>query len=262
QHVFSFRAVEIMVIDEADRMFDLGFIKDVRFLMRRLPERDRRQCLLFSATLSHRVLELAYEHMNDATKLTVETEFVTADRVRQIVYFPETEEKLPLLMGLLSRMDAHRSMLFVNMKVAAEKVARRLERQGFLIGMLSGDLPQKKRQNLLRKSQRGEIEILTATDAAARGLHIPDVSHVFNYDLPQDAEDYVHRIGRTARLGAEGDAISFACDMYAQGLPDIETYIGQKIPTAAIDPELLIAPPPRPRATTAVVEEQADGSIP
>jgi ATP-dependent RNA helicase RhlB len=262
QHVFSFRAVEIMVIDEADRMFDLGFIKDVRFLMRRLPERDRRQCLLFSATLSHRVLELAYEHMNEAEKLTVETEFVTADRVRQVVYFPATEEKLPLLIGLLSRTDASRSMVFVNMKVAAEKVARRLERQGFAVGMLSGDVPQKKRQSLLGKFQRGEIEILIATDVAARGLHIPDVSHVFNYDLPQDAEDYVHRIGRTARLGAEGDAISFACDMYAQGLPEIETYIGQKIPVASVDPSLLLAPPPRTRAMPIQTEDEDDGSIP
>ena len=262
QHVFSFRAVEIMVIDEADRMFDLGFIKDVRFLMRRLPERDRRQCLLFSATLSHRVLELAYEHMNEAEKLTVETEFVTADRVRQVVYFPATEEKLPLLIGLLSRTDASRSMVFVNMKVAAEKVARRLERQGFAVGMLSGDVPQKKRQSLLGKFQRGEIEILIATDVAARGLHIPDVSHVFNYDLPQDAEDYVHRIGRTARLGAEGDAISFACDMYAQGLPEIETYIGQKIPVASVDPSLLVAPPPRTRAMPIQTEDEDDGSIP
>ncbi len=261
QHVFSFRAVEIMVIDEADRMFDLGFIKDVRFLMRRLPERDRRQCLLFSATLSHRVLELAYEHMNEAEKLTVETEFVTADRVRQVVYFPATEEKLPLLIGLLSRTDASRSMVFVNMKVAAEKVARRLERQGFAVGMLSGDVPQKKRQSLLGKFQRGEIEILIATDVAARGLHIPDVSHVFNYDLPQDAEDYVHRIGRTARLGAEGDAISFACDMYAQGLPEIETYIGQKIPVASVDPSLLVAPPPRTRAMPVQTEDEDDGSI-
>jgi ATP-dependent RNA helicase RhlB len=247
QHVFSFKAVEIMVIDEADRMFDLGFIADVRFILRRLPERTRRQCLLFSATLSHRVLELAYEHMNEAQKLTVETEFVTADRVRQIIYFPASEEKLPLLIGLLSRIDAKRSMIFVNMKVAAEKVARRLERQGFLVGMLSGDVPQKKRQTLLGKFQRGEIEILIATDVAARGLHIPDVSHVYNYDLPQDAEDYVHRIGRTARLGAEGDAISFACDMYAQSLPDIETYIGQKIPVGAIDPALLVLPLPRHR---------------
>ena len=263
QHVFSLANVEIMVIDEADRMFDLGFIKDVRYILRRLPEREQRQCLLFSATLSHRVLELAYEHMNDPEKLTVESDNVTADRVRQIVYFPATEEKLPLLIGLLSRMDAHRSMVFVNMKVAAEKVARRLERQGFAVGMLSGDVPQKKRQSLLGKFQRGDIEILIATDVAARGLHIDNVSHVFNYDLPQDAEDYVHRIGRTARLGAEGDAISFACDMYAQGLPDIETYIGQKIPVARVEPELLIAPPPRPRAANAdTVEDEDDGSIP
>ena len=262
QHVFSLANVEVMVIDEADRMFDLGFIKDVRYIMRRLPERDKRQCLLFSATLSHRVLELAYEHMNEAQKLTVESDNVTADRVRQVIYFPASEEKLPLLIGLLSRMDAHRSMVFVNMKVAAEKVARRLERQGFVVGMLSGDVPQKKRQSLLGKFQRGEIEILIATDVAARGLHIQDVSHVFNYDLPQDAEDYVHRIGRTARLGAEGDAISFACDMYAQGLPDIEAYIGQKIPVARVDPELLLAPPPRVRSTPLPVSvEEDDGSI-
>ena len=262
QHVFSFRAVEVMVIDEADRMFDLGFIKDVRYILRRLPERERRQCLLFSATLSHRVLELAYEHMNEPEKLTVESENITADRVRQLIYFPASEEKLPLLISLLSRTDARRSMVFVNMKVAAEKVARRLERQGFAVGMLSGDVPQKKRQSLLGKFQRGEIEILIATDVAARGLHIPDVSHVFNYDLPQDAEDYVHRIGRTARLGAEGDAISFACDMYAQGLPDIEAYIGQKIPVARVEPELLVAPPPRVRTTPLPVSvEEDDGSI-
>ena len=264
QHVFSLRAVEMMVIDEADRMFDLGFIADVRFILRRLPERTRRQCLLFSATLSHRVLELAYEHMNEAQKLTVETEFVTADRVRQLIYFPASEEKIPLLIGLLSRTDAKRSMIFVNMKVAAEKVSRRLERQGFAVGMLSGDVPQKKRQSLLGKFQRGEIEVLIATDVAARGLHIPDVSHVYNYDLPQDAEDYVHRIGRTARLGAEGDAISFACDMYAQSLPEIEEYIGQKIPVGTMDPALLALPPPRHRpeapAGAAFVEED-DGSI-
>jgi ATP-dependent RNA helicase RhlB len=201
--------------------------------------------MLFSATLSHRVLELAYEHMNEAQKLTVETDNVTADRVRQVIYFPASEEKLPLLINLLSRIDAHRSMVFVNMKVAAEKVARRLEKHGFRVGMLSGDVPQKKRQSLLGKFQRGEIEILIATDVAARGLHIPDVTHVVNYDLPMDAEDYVHRIGRTARLGADGDAISFACDMYAQGLPDIEAYIGQKIPVARVEPELLVIPPPR-----------------
>jgi ATP-dependent RNA helicase RhlB len=155
-------------------------------------------------------------------------------------------------------------MIFVNMKVAAEKVARRLERQGFLVGMLSGDVPQKKRQSLLGKFQRGEIEILIATDVAARGLHIPDVSHVYNYDLPQDAEDYVHRIGRTARLGAEGDAISFACDMYAQSLPEIEVFVGQKIPVGVIDPAILALPPPRhrPEPVAGAQDDDDDGSIP
>jgi ATP-dependent RNA helicase RhlB len=261
QHVFSFNAIEAVVLDEADRMFDLGFIKDIRFLFRRMPPREQRQSMLFSATLSQRVLELAYEHMNEAEKLAVEADNVTADRVRQVVYFPAKEEKLQLLIGLLSRVDAHRSMVFVNTKIAAEKVTRALERQGFSVATLSGDVPQAKRERLLGKFQKGEIEVLVATDVAARGLHIPDVSHVFNYDLPHDAEDYVHRIGRTARLGAEGDAISFACDLYAMGLPDIEKYIEQKIPTASIDPQLLVAPPPRPRAQAAAsnaADEEAD----
>ena len=259
QHVFSFRAVEVVVIDEADRMFDLGFIKDIRFLLRRMPPREQRQGMLFSATLSHRVLELAYEHMNSPEKVTAETETVTASHVRQAVYFPAKEEKLPLLISLLSRIDAKRSIVFVNTKIAAEKVTRTLERQGFTVATLSGDVPQAKRERLLGKFQRGEIEVLVATDVAARGLHIPAVSHVFNYDLPHDAEDYVHRIGRTARLGAEGDAISFACDLYAMGLPDIEAYIGQKIPVERIEPELLIAPPRRPRRAGADVQRRRHG---
>ncbi|HET7924289.1 MAG TPA: DEAD/DEAH box helicase [Rhodanobacteraceae bacterium] len=258
QHVFSFRGIEALVIDEADRMFDLGFIKDIRFLLRRMPPREQRQSMLFSATLSHRVLELAYEHMNSPEKLTAEYESVTASRVRQVVYFPAKEEKLPLLIGLLSRIDAHRSIVFVNTKIAAEKVTRSLEHQGHTVATLSGDVPQAKRERLLGKFQRGEIELLVATDVAARGLHIPDVSHVFNYDLPHDAEDYVHRIGRTARLGAEGDAISFACDLYAMALPDIEAYIEQKIPVERIDAAMLVAPPRRERtATTATTEDEA-----
>jgi ATP-dependent RNA helicase RhlB len=256
QHVFSFRGIEALVIDEADRMFDLGFIKDIRFLLRRMPPREQRQSMLFSATLSHRVLELAYEHMNSPEKLTAETESVTASRVRQAVYFPAKEEKLPLLIGLLSRIDAHRSIVFVNTKIAAEKVTRALEYQGHTVATLSGDVPQAKRERLLAKFQRGEIEMLVATDVAARGLHIPDVSHVFNYDLPHDAEDYVHRIGRTARLGAEGDAISFACDLYAMTLPDIEAYIEQKIPVERIEPDLLVAPPRRPRAASAAANTE------
>ncbi|MBC6943107.1 MAG: ATP-dependent RNA helicase RhlB, partial [Xanthomonadales bacterium] len=260
QHVFSFNGIEAVVLDEADRMFDLGFIKDIRFLFRRMPPREERQSLLFSATLSHRVLELAYDHMNEPEKLTVEADHVTADRVRQVVYFPAKEEKLPLLINLLSRLDVHRSIVFVNTKLAAEKITRGLERQGFGVATLSGDVPQAKRERLLAKFKRGEIEILVATDVAARGLHIPDVSHVFNYDLPQDAEDYVHRIGRTARLGAEGDAISFACDLYAMSLPDIEAYIEQKVPTAAITPDLLEAPPPRQRKAPSAVDAAAEAA--
>ncbi len=249
QHkVVSLHACEMCVLDEADRMFDLGFIKDIRFLLRRMPARTTRQTLLFSATLSHRVLELAYEHMNEPQKLVVETETITASRVRQKLYYPADEEKLPLLLGLLSRSEGARTMVFVNTKAFVERVARSLERAGYRVGVLSGDVPQKKRESLLKKFQAGQLEILVATDVAARGLHIDGVSHVYNYDLPFDAEDYVHRIGRTARLGAEGDAISFACERYAMGLPDIEAYIDQKLPSEPVTAELLKALPRTPRA--------------
>ncbi|WP_374605953.1 ATP-dependent RNA helicase RhlB [Thermomonas sp.] len=248
QHkVVSLHACELCVLDEADRMFDLGFIKDIRFLLRRMPERTTRQTLLFSATLSHRVLELAYEHMNEPEKLVVETETITAARVRQKLYYPADEEKLPLLIGLLSRSEGARTMVFVNTKAFVERVARGLERAGYRVGVLSGDVPQKKRESLLKKFQAGQLELLVATDVAARGLHIDGVSHVYNYDLPFDAEDYVHRIGRTARLGAEGDAISFACERYGMSLPDIEAYIDQKIPGEHVTPEMLIALPRKPR---------------
>ncbi|HTA63901.1 MAG TPA: ATP-dependent RNA helicase RhlB, partial [Xanthomonadaceae bacterium] len=244
QHkVVSLHACEVCVLDEADRMFDLGFIKDIRFLLRRMPACTERQTLLFSATLSHRVLELAYEHMNEPEKLVVETESVTTARVRQKVYFPANEEKIPLLVGLLTRSEGVRTMVFVNTKAWVEKVAFGLERAGFRVGVISGDVPQKKRESLLNRFKRADLEILVATDVAARGLHIDGVSHVFNFDLPFDAEDYVHRIGRTARLGAEGDAISFACERYAQSLPEIEAFIEQKIPVAPVEAALLVAAP-------------------
>jgi len=255
QHkVVSLHACEMCVLDEADRMFDLGFIKDIRFLLRRMPERTTRQTLLFSATLSHRVLELAYEHMNEPEKLVVETEFITAAKVRQKLYYPADEEKIPLLIGLLSRSEGARTMVFVNTKAFVERVARALERAGYRVGVLSGDVPQKKRESLLKRFQAGQLELLVATDVAARGLHIDGVSHVFNYDLPFDAEDYVHRIGRTARLGAEGDAISFACERYAMSLPDIEAYIEQKIPSEPVTAELLTALPRPERPKPAVGE--------
>lgn len=266
QHkVVSLHACEMCVLDEADRMFDLGFIKDIRFLLRRMPERTTRQTLLFSATLSHRVLELAYEHMNEPEKLVVETEFITAAKVRQKLYYPADDEKIPLLIGLLSRSEGARTMVFVNTKAFVERVARALERAGYRVGVLSGDVPQKKRESLLKRFQAGQLELLVATDVAARGLHIDGVSHVFNYDLPFDAEDYVHRIGRTARLGAEGDAISFACERYAMSLPDIEAYIEQKIPSEPVTAELLTALPrperPKPEAGEGDEEEESIGQI-
>ena len=264
QHkVVSLHACEVCILDEADRMFDLGFIKDIRFLLRRMPVRTERQTLLFSATLSHRVLELAYEHMNDPEKIVVETETITAARVRQVLYYPADEEKLPLLIGLLSRSEGARTMVFVNTKAFVERVARALERAGYRVGVLSGDVPQKKRESLLKKFQAGQLELLVATDVAARGLHIDGVSHVFNYDLPFDAEDYVHRIGRTARLGAEGDAISFACERYAMSLPDIEAYIEQKIPSEPVTQELLTALPraPKPQVEAEAEEGESIGEI-
>ena len=260
QNVFGLNGVEVMVVDEADRMFDLGFIKDVRFIFHRLPARERRQVLLFSATLSYRVLELAYEHMHNPEKLVAESDHVTADHVHQSVYFPAREEKMPLLLNLLDRLKPTRSIIFVNTRAAAEHVTERVRRHGCRVGAVSGDVPQLKRQKLLQRFKAGQLDILVATDVAARGLHIPEVSHVFNFDLPHEAEDYVHRIGRTARLGAEGDAISFACDRYAIALPDIEAYIGQSIPVAHMEPDLLVMPKPRELDPEYVANVAADSA--
>lgn len=249
QHVFDLRHAQVLVLDEADRMFDLGFIADIRFILRRLPRPDLRQSMLFSATLSQRVLELAYEHMNNPELVRIEPDKVTIDRIRQVIYFPAMDEKIPLLVGLLRETEAHRTMVFVNTRRMAERLEASLRANGFHAQALSGDVPQKKRLQFLRQFHEGELAVLIATDVASRGLHIPDVSHVFNFDLPQDAADYVHRIGRTARAGADGDAISFGCEEYAISLPDIEAYIGHKIPVASVDPALLPRlEPPGPMA--------------
>ena len=250
QGVYNLRQIRVMVLDEADRMFDLGFIKDIRYVLRRLPERDKRQSLMFSATLSQRVLELAYEHMNEPELMKVETDQVTSENVKQTVYYPANKEKIPLLAGLLKQFEGGRIMVFTNTRAATERVDRTLNANGFHAASISGQVPQKTRQSLLRRFHDGEIPILVATDVAARGLHIPDVTHVVNFDLPQDAPDYVHRIGRTARLGAAGEAISFACENYAFHLPEIEEYIGYSIPVQHVEKEMLLdikRPPPRPR---------------
>ena len=264
QHVFDLRAIQVAVLDEADRMFDLGFIKDIRFILRRLPHPTERLNMMFSATLSYRVLELAYEHMNNPELIRIEPDKMTVDRVRQVLYFPSTEEKIPLLMGLLRRIDAHRTMVFVNTRRSAEVLERTLTANGFVAQALSGDVPQTKRLKMMRDFHNGDVAVLIATDVASRGLHIPDVSHVFNFDLPNDAEDYVHRIGRTARAGAEGDAICFGCEEYAISLPDIESYIGHQIPRAAIEPADLAAvtaPPPAPWRERAPRPGQGRGGV-
>lgn len=249
QKIYNLKHIEIVVLDEADRMFDLGFIDDIRFLLRRMPPPAQRQSMLFSATLSHRVMELAYEHMNSPETLTVETEQVTADLVEQKVFYPANDEKLSLLIGLMRTLESHHSMVFTNTRAAADRVGRTLNANGILAAVISGRVRQEKRQKLLKRFHDGDVPVLVATDVAARGLHIPDVTHVFNFDLPQDAPDYVHRIGRTARLGAKGDAISFACEDYAFHLPEIEEYIGYAIETdsagAEIMPEITIPPPPK-----------------
>ncbi|MEQ8426267.1 MAG: DEAD/DEAH box helicase [Gammaproteobacteria bacterium] len=244
QKVFKFKDVEIVILDEADRMFDLGFISDIRFMLRRMPKPEQRMNMLFSATLSHRVMELAYEHMNSPELIKINPEQVTADKVSQVLYHVANEEKIPLLIGMLKKIDPTRTIVFVNTKRAAEKVWSYLEGNEIHAAILSGDVPQKKRQRLFNEFSTGDLKVLVATDLAARGLHIPEVSHVFNYDLPQNAEDYVHRIGRTARAGASGDAVSFGCEEFIYSLMDIEVLIGYPLPVKSITEDLLIEPAP------------------
>jgi len=232
QRVFSLHRIEALIIDEADRMFDMGFIKDLRYILRQLPPFEKRQTMLFSATLSHRVMELAYEFMNLPENVKIEPEQVTAERIEQILYHVSRREKFPLLLGLLKNEPAaDRVMVFVNTKREAEHLAGRLKHNDFKAAVLSGDIPQKKRMRILADFKEDRLRFLIATDVASRGLHIEDVTHVVNYDLPQDSEDYVHRIGRTARAGAVGKAISFADEDLAFHIPDIEEYIGLKIPS-------------------------------
>ncbi|MGB1008556.1 MAG: DEAD/DEAH box helicase [Thiolinea sp.] len=239
QKVFTLRHAQAMVLDEADRMFDMGFIQDVRYLLRKLPKPTERLNMLFSATLSQKVLELGYEHMNNPVSIKVETESVSADNIVEHVYFPANQEKIPLLVGLIRQLEPYRAIVFVNTKHNAEKIDAFLRANAVKAALISGDVRQNKRERLLQEFSAGKHQVLIATDVAARGLHISDVSHVFNFDLPQIAEDYVHRIGRTARAGASGEAHSFACEDTAFYLPDIEEYTGKSIPVSSIAAEML-----------------------
>jgi len=242
QGVFALDALEVIILDEADRMFDLGFIADIRYLFRAMPEPSERLNLLFSATLSARVSELAYEHMSEPEVVKIEAE-ITGDRITEIAFMPSNEEKIPLLMGLLKNANDERCVVFINTKHMAEKIDAWLKANDFKCAMLSGDVPQKKRETLLQRFKDGDVTVLIATDVAARGLHIPDVHFVVNFDLPTDAEDYVHRIGRTARAGASGTAMSLICETYAMNIMDIEQYIEHSIPVERDIAELMFKDP-------------------
>src|SRR5438876_5108899 len=230
QHIWSTRRVEVLVIDEADRMFDMGFIADLRFILRRLAKPERRQSFLFSATLSFRVLELTWEFTNHPTQITITPKQKTVEKAEQVLYHVGREEKFNLLLGLLKREGGSRILIFSNTREEARRLEDRLGRNGWQARALTGDLDQKKRLKILNDFKEGELPILVATDVASRGLHIEGVTPVVNWDLPQDPEDYVHRIGRTARAGASGDAISLAHEAGALQIEPIEKFIGQKIP--------------------------------
>ncbi|EFN01107.1 ATP-dependent RNA helicase RhlB [Actinobacillus pleuropneumoniae] len=250
QGIINLDKVQVVVLDEADRMFDLGFIKDIRYLMRKCPKPEQRLTMLFSATLSPRVRELAYEDMDNAQYVEIEPLQRTGHRIKEELFYPSNEDKMALLLTLLEEEWPDRCMIFANTKHKCEEIWGYLVADGHRVGLLTGDIAQKKRLALLDSFTKGQLDILVATDVAARGLHIPEVTHVFNYDLPDDCEDYIHRIGRTGRAGESGHSISFACERYAVNLPAIEAYIGHHIPVSQYDSGALLALPKPTRSRT------------
>jgi len=247
QGVYNLTNIEVIVLDEADRMFDLGFIKDIRYMFNKMPPAQERLSMLFSATLSFRVKELAFDHMNDPTSVEVEPDKKTNSRISEELLYPSNEDKMSLLQTLIEEDWPEKAIIFANTKHVCEKIYDHLVADGIRVGLLTGDVPQKKRLKILEKFTEGSVDFLVATDVAARGLHITAVTHVFNYDLPDDAEDYVHRIGRTGRAGETGHAISLACEQYVFNLPAIESYIEHEIPVTKYDPDALIEDLPKPK---------------
>jgi ATP-dependent RNA helicase RhlB len=246
QRVYSLKKTQFLVIDEADRLFDMGFISDLRFLLRRMSPYNARQSMLFSATLSNRVLELCYEHMNMPERFSLTPEQVTVEQIEQEIYHVGSSEKIGVLLGILRREPEGRYLIFCNTKATAERLDLLLNANGFSTASITGDLDQRKRMKVLSHFRSGTLAILVATDVASRGIHIDGVTHVINYELPQDPEDYVHRIGRTARAGAAGRAISLACEEYVHSLPDIEDYIKLKIPVTQLTEEMIVTEYRRP----------------
>lgn len=240
QGVLDTSGVEVMVLDEADRMFDMGFLPDLRFLLSRIPPPGQRQCLLFSATLTAEVQRLAERHLDQPLWVRVNPQRPVADGIEQWVFHVGRSEKLPLLLGLLQREQPQRALCFVNTKRGAEWLAERLRHHGYEAQAITGDLRQNVRLRLIRDFASERLPVLVATDVAARGLHVDRVTHVFNYDLPRDAENYVHRIGRTGRAGATGKAFSLACEDFVDALEPIESLLRARLPVGEVASELLV----------------------
>ena len=234
----------IMVIDEADRMLDMGFIPDVRRIVHRTRESSRRQTMLFSATVTEEVRRLASQWCKEPVQVEIEPEQVTVESIDQVVYLVTTEEKYDVLYNLVLQKPGERILVFTNQKNEARRLSERLKRNGLNCDLLTGDVPQQQRTKRLEDFRAGKILVLVATDVAGRGIHIEGISHVVNYTLPYEPEDYVHRIGRTGRAGAAGISISFACEEGSFYLPQIEEFIGRKLDCIVPD-ETLLTPAPK-----------------